>query len=247
MLHGSHHLRAHNVPLHRHIRHRSWAVLAIIVAPVIILVAAGALVGINWGVLVSALGMSLYRLIAAYLIALVVGVLLGIGVTRSRYVDYLLPVFDVLQNVPSFALIPVFVLLMGYSSTMIIVFTATSVVWPIFFYLVSAIRTARHDLVDAATVFGAQGWKRVRHFLLPLAFPALVTGSLVGISIGWEAVIGVEIIGATMGIGTFLNDAGAAHNNATLLVGIVAILVVVFVVNRLVWAPLIARTHLYAE
>ncbi len=247
MLHGSHQIRSGRHPgraWRRRLTH-SWAIMAVILAPLAVLGVSGSLVGIDWMVLGKALALSFFCLIAAYAISLVIGVSVALLIGWSPYTNAFLPFLDVLQNVPSFALIPVFILLMGYTIPMIIVFTATSIVWPILFYVLSAIRAAHEDLNDAATVFGALGLKRLLYYLIPLSIPAILTGSIVGISIGWEAIIGVEIIGHTGGIGTFLNS---AHNNLTLMVGIVAILTLVFIINRLVWTPLISsNARHYAE
>jgi NitT/TauT family transport system permease protein len=195
----------------------------------------------------SALAVSFVRLFLGYAISLVVGVGLALLIGNSRAGDWLTPVFDVLQNIPSFALIPVFALAFGYTNIMVVIFAATSIVWPILFYSMSALRTEHMEWSEAATVFGATGTKRIWNYLLPAVFPAIVTGSLVGISIGWEAVIGLEIIGYHSGIGVFLNSASHAGDNAALWAGLVAILILVIVINKFIWAPLLRRTSFYAE
>jgi putative hydroxymethylpyrimidine transport system permease protein len=157
-----------------------------------------------------------------------------------------MPILDVLQNVPSFALIPVFALLFGFTDLMAVLFIATSVVWPILFSVLSAIRNQRTDLAEAATILGARGLKRILHFTLPLAFPAIITGSIVGISIGWEAVIGLEIIGLSSGIGLVLNQASQSGDRALFIAGIGCLLFLVFVLNRLIWVPLQKKTKQYA-
>jgi len=247
MLHGAHQIKSgHRLTIawHKRLR-RSWAIMAVIVAPLLVLSITGALAGVHTADLLDALGLSFSRLVLGYAISLFIGVGVALLIGWSKHTNVFLPFLDVLQNVPSFALIPVFVLLLGYSTTMIVVFTATSVVWPILFYTLSAIRAAHDDWNEAATIFGAVGFKRLTHYLLPLSIPAIITGSIVGISIGWEAVIGVEIIGHLGGIGTFLND---SKDTLTLTVGIISILTLVFIINRLIWTPLLARsTKNYAD
>lgn len=158
----------------------------------------------------------------------------------------MIPVFDLMQNLPSFALIPVFVMWFGYTNLMTIIFAATSILWPILFYMLHALKTVPKDLEDAAKIFGATGLKKVPFFSLPVAFPAAVTGSIVGFSIGWEAIIGVEIIGLSNGIGPFLNTTTSQSNN-NLILGISALLVIVFLINRLIWMPLLKKSQLYGE
>lgn len=223
------------------------ATLALILVPAAALGAAGYFAGVPWARLGADLGLSVWRLAASYAVSLVVGVALALAVGSSPRGERFLPLFDVLQNVPSFALIPLFAAALGFSDGMIVAFAATAIVWPITFYVASALRGAKQEENDAATVFGATGWRRTWDYLLPLSFPAIVTGSIVGVSIGWEAVIGAEIIGNQRGIGSFLNAAGERGQHGLLAAGIVALLVVVFVASRVVWMPLLKQARNYAE
>lgn len=218
----------------------------VVALPLVFIALVGRVSSISTSALLLALGLSFYRLLVAYIISLILGVALAVTLGRGKIGDFFVPVFDVLQNLPSFALIPVFVLLFGYTNKMAILFAASSVLWPILFYVLSALRTAKTDFNEAATMFGAVGLKRIFYYLIPLSFPAIVTGSIVGIGIGWETTIGIEIIGLSNGIGVFLNSA-AESNKTVLTLGIVALLLVVFSINKLVWLPLLKKTQLYAE
>ncbi len=218
----------------------------VLILPLVFIVLVGSISQISTSALLMDLGLSLYRLVVAYAISLVLAVGLAIMLGRGKLGDFFIPIFDLLQNLPSFALIPVFVLLFGYTNKMAIIFAASSIVWPILFYVLSALRTAKTDFNEAATVFGATGLKRIFYYSIPLSFPAIVTGSIVGISIGWEAIIGIEIIGLSHGIGVFLNSA-AQSDKQILAFGIVALLLLVFSVNKLIWLPLLKKSQLYAE
>lgn len=241
MIHGQSRLQIYRKKHHRLIA------AATLLLPVILLVAFGGLAHIDMPVLAAMLAASFYRLVLAYVISLVLGVALAVYLGSRAWANNLLPVFDVLQNLPSFALIPLFALALGYTSNMAILFAVTSVIWPIFFYVLSAINTARTDFNEAATIFGATGWKRVKSYYIPVSFPAIVTGSIVGISIGWEAIIGIELIGRLQGIGTFIDTASTANDITAMWAGIVAILVLVFVINKALWTPLLKYTEHYAE
>lgn len=192
------------------------------------------------------LGLSLYRLFTAYLLSLAIALIIALSIGQSKIGDFLIPIFDLLQNLPSFALIPLFIAAFGYTNTMVITFAASSILWPILFYVLHALKTSRVDFNDAATIFGAVGWKRGLYYLLPLSFSSAVVGSIVGISIGWEAIIGVEIIGLSNGIGIFLNNS-FVNSRGLFTFGIFSLLLVVFILNRLVWMPLLKKSQSYAE
>lgn len=222
--------------------------MTVVVAVALLLVAFGFFASVMWGALGQAIGYTTYRIAIAYGIALALGVSIALFVGWSPFGDYLFPVFDVLQNLPSFALIPFFIYFLGYTNQMIIFFAVSSIIWPILFAVLTAIKAAHNDLNDAATIFGAKGFRRIPYYLAPLAYPAILTGSIVGIAIGWEAVIGAEIITNIAGFGDFVKTVDVSGINESAIAGMLAILVIVFVINRLVWAPLLAESaKRYAE
>jgi len=222
--------------------------MATIVVIALVLFVSGYFGSVTWPTLVEAVLRTTYRLALAYGIALILGVSIALLVGWSPFGDYLFPVFDILQNLPSFALIPLFIYFFGFTSNMIILFAVSSIVWPILFAVLTAIKSAHKDLSDAATIFGARGWKRVPYYLAPLSYPAMLTGSIVGIAIGWEAVIGAEIITNVAGFGGFIKEASSSGITQASIAGTFAILIIVFVINRLVWAPLLSESaKRYAE
>jgi len=225
-----------------------WVIMVGIVSAALLLWALGCFGGVAWPELGDAILRTTYRLALAYGIAFVLGVSIALIIGWSPLADMLFPVFDILQNVPSFALIPLFIYFFGYTSQMVILFAVSSIVWPILFAILTAIKNAHRDLSDAATIFGARGLRRIFYYLAPLSFPAMLTGSIVGIAIGWESVIGAEIIINISGFGAFIENASASGINQATIAGIFAILIIVFIVNRLVWAPLLSESSKrYAE
>ena len=231
------------------LRHRrAWLIMLGVTGAVLLLWVTGAFASVAWPTLLAAVLQTTYRLAFAYVIALVLGVVIALVVGWSPLSDFLFPFFDVLQNIPSFALIPLFIYFFGYTSEMIILFAVSSIIWPILFAVLTTIKSAHSDLNDAATIFGALGVKRIYYYLAPLSYPAMLTGSIVGIAIGWEAVIGAEIITSVTGFGDFIKAASASGISQAMIAGTFTILIIVFVLNRLVWAPLLAESaKRYAE
>lgn len=193
------------------------------------------------------LGASFMRVIIAYFISLVAGVFLALLLGQGKIGAFFLPVFDVLQSFPSFALLPLFTLWFGIGNVAAIFFLVITIIWPIVFATLSSIRMVRKDLEEAAFIFGARGIKKLFAFTVPVALPGLVTGSIVGLGEGWEAIVGAEIIGITPGIGGFLNSASVRGDIPVLAFGIMALLLLLFSFNKLVWLPLLKRSHDYSH
>lgn len=227
---------------------RAWFIVAGISIIALILTLLGDFNHVSWGALLQAVAHTIYRLMLAYIVALAIGVTLALIVGWVNLTDALFPIFDILQNIPSFALIPFFIYFLGYTDQMIILFAVSSIVWPILFAILAAIKSAHSDLNDAATIFGANAFRRILFYLAPLSLPATLTGSIVGIAIGWEAIIGAEIIVNVSGFGSFIKDASTTGISQESAAGMLVILIIVFIINRLIWTPLLAESakH-YAE
>ena len=236
----------HRTHLKRH--RRAWVIMIGVAIATALLIVAGIFGTVSWTTLGNAVFHTTYRLAFAYGIALMLGVSIALLVGWSPFADALFPVFDILQNIPSFALIPFFIFFFGMTDHMIILFAMSSIIWPILFAILTSIKSVHKDLGDAATIFGARGLRRIIYYLAPLSFPALLTGSIVGIAIGWEAVIGAEIIVNISGFGSFIRTASVSGINQATIAGMLVILIIVFVVNRMVWAPLLFESaKRYAE
>lgn len=242
MIHGSHHIARGWKKEKRFLRIGLAAGV-----PAAFLIGVGLYGGLPVATILMALLVSLLRLFIAYVLSALIAVAVAVLVGGSKRGEGWVAVFDVMQNVPSFALIPLFIAFFGFNDVMVIAFAVTSIVWPILFSVVQALHTAKQSLNDAATIFGAVGFNRVLFYSLPLSFPAIITGSIVGIAIGWEAIIGAEIIASLGGIGSFLNNATNSGQTVLFFAGLSALLLAVFFINRLVWSPLLKQAYLYGD
>lgn len=203
---------------------------------------------LDYSQFLSGFGASLLRTSAAYSISLVIAVVLALVVTAHQLTETIfLPILDVLQSFPSFALFPVLLhALKGHSEVIILIVLVITMIWPILFSIVSGIKNRREDLEEAATIFGAVGWKRLWHFSLPELWPAILTGSIVGWGEGWEFIIGAELlVTVNSGIGHYLGSLGTSGQNTLLAFGIVGLMLLLFIINKLLWLPLLQKAVKY--
>lgn len=183
---------------------------------------------------------SLSRVTLAYFISLGLALVMAIVIASSKVIENIsVPILDVLQSFPSFALFPLFALWFGRTAIVTILILIISMIWPILFTILSAQKQLRTDLSEAATVFGARGGKYLIYVLFPLMLPAIVTGSIVAWGEAWEAIIAAEIIVNVPGVGTYLAQNGENLNSKVLLIGIMLLLMMLFILNKYIWLPLL--------
>ncbi|MCK9393605.1 ABC transporter permease subunit, partial [bacterium] len=195
----------------------------IIIVPFLAIIILGKINKIDIEAIFYNLSISFYRLSFAYLISLALSIILAISLWRSKFSNFFTSLFDIMQNIPSFALIPFFVIWFGYTNEMVIVFATTAMLWPILFSILAQLKELKTDLSEAAEIFGAKGLKKIVYYILPCIFPAVISGSIIGIAMGWETIIGVEMIGMSTGIGSFLNIADKTNQEQTILFAVLAL------------------------
>lgn len=195
---------------------------------------------------------TLLRLLASYILVLVVTFMTLIAFLSHRKLEYfLLPVFDILQSVPVLAFFPLIIIVFAQLhlpelAAQIVLITA--MLWPVLFGAIGGVNQIPEDILDAAQIYGANGWKKFRYVIFPAIFPALVTGSIISIGSGWNVIIISEYINygniqiRLPGLGNLISST-AGKDTGVFILSIVTLVLTIIVINRLVWHRLLA----YAE
>lgn len=216
--------------------------IGVIFVPFLFLLLFSQYANIGTSKLFGDLFVSFLRLLAAYSIATVLAWTCAVSFYRGRRALIALPIFDILQSFPTFAALPLAVYFWGPSSTTIIILLILTIIWPILFSLLSSLKIIRNDWEEAADIAGLRGFDHIRHFLWPISLPGLITGSIIGLGEGWEALVATEIIvESRTGLGNFFSL--YSHHPTITALGIVGLLLFIFTVNKLVWLPLMEWSH----
>jgi NitT/TauT family transport system permease protein len=188
------------------------------------------------------------RVVMAYFVSLLLATFLALSFSiLPKFESLLLPVLDVLQSFPSFALFPLLIAWFGKSSLVTILILIISMIWPILFTLITATKEIKQEFKDVAKIYGATKLKYLTFVVIPLLFPAIITGSIVAWGEAWETIIAAEIIVSVFGVGTYLATAAAKNETSILVVGIMILLLVLFILNKYVWLPLLEKSTKYQQ
>ena len=235
----------HPFPTNRSLAH-ILPIFGVLLIPLIALFAFSYVAKIDIGTLAENLGVSLSRILIAFIISVVFGWIFAAVFYKGKRSKWALPIFDVLESFPTYSALPIAVVYWGPSNWVIILFLVLAIIWPIFFTITSSLKLIRRDWVEAVKLSQISGWQYLKLFLIPVTLPGLITGSIIGLGNGWEALVATEIISATKsGLGPFFNL--FSHNLNVTFFGILTILTIVFAINKLVWLPLLEKTHALVE
>jgi NitT/TauT family transport system permease protein len=192
--------------------------------------------------------LSLIRVLFAYLISVTLALVTALLVTaRKNIEDTALPFLDMLQSFPAFSILPLLLAFLGSSNIAAITILTLEMIWPILFSILTGLKSQNEEVLEAATIFGAKGYKRVAYVTFPLILPALVTGSIVAWGEAWETVLAAEIIIKIPGVGTYLSEAGNNNQNSVLVIGILLLMIILFLLNKFFWIPLLNRSTEYQQ
>jgi ABC-type nitrate/sulfonate/bicarbonate transport system permease component len=166
-----------------------------------------------------------------FMLAAIVGVPLGLAMGWSRLLDDIVsPVFEGLRFIAPLAWVPFAALWFGtgIGGPVMVIFTGAFPPCVINSYR-GAQLVERH-LVEAAETLGAGSLRIIGEVLLPGALPSIVSGLRVSAGLGWQSLIGAELIVVSSGIGYVLvqgqsNLSPEIVMSAMLAVGIVGILI----------------------
>lgn len=238
----SHHPGPHFHPYIYHSRLHQLVTILFVALPFLFFLFFAQFAKISFTTLFSDIGISLLRLSIAYVIALFLAWVCAILFYHGRRSVIALPFFDVLQSFPTFAVLPLASFFLGSSTIIVIFFLVITMIWPIFFSIISSLHLIRHDWQEAVEISQLSGVAYFRMFLLPVTIPGVVTGSLIGLGEGWGALVATEIIvGSRAGLGNFFNL--FAKNPRITSFGILGLLILIFSINKLVWTPLLEWSH----
>lgn len=195
----------------------------------------------------AALWGSLGRLGAGYGSAMLFGVGFGlIGAVLFFFREVLRSAIIILQSIPSIAWVPLFLIVMGFGSTPIIVVVAIAAFFPAALSVMNATESVQQVHVSAARVMGASRWELLRRVYLPAVMPELITGAQLAFGNAWRALISAEmLIGFGKGLGRSLSYAGETADMVGVMTNILAIAILAPLIDQLLLENLKHRVLRY--
>lgn len=178
-------------------------------------------------------GISLTRALSGFGLAIVVGILLGVLMARSRIFEALVePLFSFGYPVPKIALYPLFILALGFGSPSKVALIFLECLFPIALNSYFGIRTVDRKYLWSAANTGASRMRTFFQVLVPAAAPTIFSGIRVALPLSLVVVVLTEMIGDSSGLGYFISYSTASFTYDLAYAGIVCIAFIGFVLDR---------------
>jgi ABC-type nitrate/sulfonate/bicarbonate transport system permease component len=174
---------------------------------------------LQWDVLTS-----LVRVVQGFVIASILGVVVGTLVARITVIENVVePALDLLRPIPPLAFLPLLVLYLGIGEASKVGFIAYSAFFPVFTTTREGIRYVDPLLVRAAESLGASQREILWYVIIPAAIPNIMTGLRLGFALSFFVIVAAEFIAAERGLGFLINDAREFFRVDRMLLGAAAI------------------------
>jgi NitT/TauT family transport system permease protein len=185
----------------------------------------------DWDTLSSAAGTTLGRAIQGFLIALVIGGVVGALVARIPVLRAAIgSMITGLQTMPSVAWFPAAILVFKLTEGAILFVVVLGAAPSIANGLINGIDNISPVLIRAGRVMGASRMRAFRYVILPAALPSFVGGLKQGWAFAWRSLLAGELlvlVGGKFSLGQQL-DANRQFADAA---GLYAVMIVIFVIG----------------
>jgi ABC-type nitrate/sulfonate/bicarbonate transport system permease component len=186
------------------------------------------------GPVTSHLAVTLGRFLQGYLLAAIIGVSLGVVLGYIRFFHALLAmVIEFLRPMPSVAIIPVAVLMLGIGDPMIVAVTVYATLWPVLINTIDGVRHIENILIQTGRTFGLNRRQILWRVILPAASPYVVTGLRIALSIALILVTTAEMVAGSRGLGFYILDEERSMNTGNMYAGIILVAALGYALNRL--------------
>lgn len=160
------------------------------------------------GKLQKAIAASMYRLGGGLVIAIAIGVPIGIIMGRSkRFRDLSNSSFQFLRMISPLSWMPIAVFVFSAWDDSIIFLIAIASVWPVMFATAAGLAKVDPNWFKVARNLGAKPWQMLLQIIMPAISFDIFTGIRLALGIAWVVLVPAEMLGVTSGLGYAIKDA----------------------------------------
>ena len=179
---------------------------------------------VSSGELFAAVNHTLRATIVGWLIASVLGVALGVWLSLSdRAWRYSMASIEVMRAIPPISLVPVALLVFGFSLRMELTLIVYVGAWTVLVNTIDGVRSVRPELLDVARILRMSKLATIRKLMLPAATASIIVGLRLALSLALVLAVVAEMIGNPRGLGNALVSAQQALQPEQMFAYVVAI------------------------
>lgn len=195
---------------------------------------AAAVAQLAGGEILLALAATLRRAAIGYVAAAGAGIVLGIVLARNRLLRYaLLPLIEIVRPMPTPAVIPPLILLLGVDDALKIFIVALASFFPIFSNTFAGVATVDDTLIQTARTFRTSTVRLLARVVFPATLPAIAAGLRTATSLCLVVAVLSEMIAGSSGIGYYLVETQYAMRPDLMYAAVLYLAATGYALNRI--------------
>lgn len=178
----------------------------------------------QWNIIALHVLSSLYRILIAIFVTVIVGVPLGILIATHKRADALVsPLIYALYPIPKIALLPILMLFFGLGDVSKIILVGLIIIFQILVSTRDGVKSINPSYYTSMKTLGATKWQVYQHMIIPATIPNLLTSLRLSIGTSISVLFFAENFATHYGIGYYIMDNWLKLDYAGMFAGIVAI------------------------
>ena len=181
------------------------------------------------------IGVSLLRMTAGYLAAIILGVLGAMILTLHRYLTYAFkPLISFFISIPTITWVPLLLIITGISEKTIIITIFLGSYFAILYNTLEGFENIDHNLIKVGKMLGYNKFQQLLKISLPASFNYILVGMKLGIAYSWRALVGAEMLGAAYwGLGYLIFTSRKFYNLNKMVLTLLLIGLLGYILNRI--------------
>ncbi|MFZ4806486.1 MAG: ABC transporter permease subunit [Hyphomicrobiaceae bacterium] len=179
-----------------------------------------------WGHFLASMG----RVFSAFVLAVVIGIPIGIAMGVSRIARGVFdPPIEFYRPLPPLAYLPLMIIWFGIGELAKVLLLFLAIFAPVALAARAGVRSVAQEQIQAALSMGASRLQVIRHVIVPGALPEILVGLRIGMGVGWTTLVAAEMVAADAGLGKMVYNASNFLRTDVVILGILAIGFVAYV------------------
>lgn len=183
-----------------------------------------------------AIAVSMRRVLIGYVISVVLGMILGLGVASNKFLEETMGGLLVsLQSLPSICWWPLALLWFGLNQNAILFVVIMGSLLSVTLAMEDGRRQMPKIYGMAGRNLGARGFQLFWHVLLPASLPFIVSGLKQGWAFAWRSLITAEMLYVSLGLGQVLMMGRETSNMNAVIAVMILIIGLGYIVDGLIF------------
>lgn len=167
------------------------------------------------------LGITLFRLFSALILAIITAVPLGLASGMSEWVHAIVDsLIQFYRPIPPLAYYTILILWLGIGEGSKIILLYLAAFAPIYIACVEGVHHLNQDYVLSAKSLGADKWSIFKWVIFPGSLPDIFTGIRTAMGVSFSTLVAAEMVASTSGIGWMVIDASKYLKSSVMFMGI---------------------------